>query len=667
MDLTAIKGIGPKRLKTLQELGIGDAEALLRFAPRTYQNFFDITTAKEARHGEFMAFCLQVSAPSKLAFPRKNMSIVSCSAKDCNGDSVTLIWFNQIYMSNRYSVGDIIYVYGRVDRSHGLKIMSPNVYLSNPGIIPVYPVKHKLPQSYMREWVKNALEYSHEIIKEAIPESLLENYSLPPVHYAIKQLHFPESFDELKNAQRRFAIEELLHYSIALNLIRAKRKKLSGGEMKVGDILSGFTDKVPFKLTDGQQRVMTEIARDLEAPIPMNRLLQGDVGSGKTLVAFFAIMVAVENGFQAAFLAPTEILAQQHMANAVKYFESDKVCLLTGSVSANEKRRIYERVKNGEIRLIIGTHAMMQTELEFDKLALVVCDEQQRFGVSQRAAMEQKGGGINLLAMSATPIPRTLALTLFGDLDVSTLYDMPVGRKPVKTNVVPQFKRNAMYDYIDKEAANGRQAYVVCPLIDSDEGLPMESAVSIYDELRKRLKCRVGLLHGRMKSSQKDEVMSEFRDGRISVLVSTTVIEVGVDVSSATTIIIESAERFGLSQLHQLRGRVGRGNMPGQCFLLASNDMPCERLNILKETFDGFKIAEEDLRMRGPGHMLGIAQHGDSELLSMLSNLDEDMLSTVRSIADSIFDKNPMKADFSCLINDALMRYKRYMTGVTLN
>ena len=634
--LTDIKGIGPKKAQQLEKLGIMSPEDLLYYYPRRYIDFTVITPLKEARNHECGAFCACiVKHPSLIR--AKGYQIVNCKVDDGTG-TAQIVWFNQLYILQLFREGDTVFFFGTPEiQGRTIKFNSPKTYKKDPVIIPVYPSKSGIKQSFIISAVREVMNSCGDDIRETLSQRIIQKYNLMSYHDALFTMHFPQSVEDLQAAKRRIAFEDMLLFRVAVNVIRLNRQKKAGIQFDTKGILSAYKKRLPFELTDGQKSVISDIESDMSAAHAMNRLIQGDVGSGKTAVAMYAMAVAAKNGYQSALLAPTEILAQQHYKTLCNTFNPDTVLLLTGSMTAKQKRIARADIAEGKVLFVIGTHALLQGSVEFSNLGLIICDEQQRFGVEQRAALTEKGNTADVIVMTATPIPRTLALCLYGDMDVSQIHGMPAGRQKVKTRIVPESKRADMYKYLENEAKEGRQAYVVCPQIENEEGIVMnENVTDVYDELKSTLDVSIGLLHGKMKPAEKEKAIADFRTGDIRILVSTTVVEVGVDVPSAVNMVIEKADSFGLSQLHQLRGRIGRGKEAGYCFLVTTK-ADNERLKALCETTDGFEIAEKDLALRGPGQFLGTEQHGESELYALSLACDMETLESAKEAADELF------------------------------
>lgn len=649
--ITSIKGIGPRRAEALGKLGLFSLRDLLYFAPREYQDFSAATPICAAAHGALAALHVLLVSEPKHVHIRRGMEITTVRALGFGTDpadkaaQVSLVWYNQPYRARSLAAGQEWYAAGRMDRSRGAKLVNPSLHAELPGIVPVYPLVQGLSQKVMRDAVSAALAAAEGRIEETLPAALRVQYGLLPLAEALRALHAPQDIPSLKAARDRLAFEDMLLFSLMLSMLRRERLARPGPVFRTEGVLPRFLKLLPFAPTGAQMRSMQEISREMSNGHQMNRLLQGDVGSGKTAVALFAMYAAAESGFQSVLMAPTEILAQQHFAAAQSIFGA-RACLLLGGMKKKERDAAYAAIRSGEALAVIGTHALLSEGVTFHNLGAVIADEQHRFGVRQRAAIGAKGESPHTLIMSATPIPRTLSLILYGDLDVSVLDELPPGRKPVTTRCVPRAKRKAMYAFVEQQVHAGRQAYVVCPLVEQSESLEGVMSVNeLFAELEKTLHVRVGLLHGKMAAAKKEETARAFRAGEIDVLVSTTVIEVGVDVKNATVMVIENADRFGLAQLHQLRGRVGRGSEESFCFLLseAGSEAAHERLMTLTETNDGFAIAEKDLMMRGPGEFLGQRQHGLSELAAAKLAGDMTALNNARAAADALVAENSVE------------------------
>ena len=643
MKLSLLRSIGEKREKDFNKLGVREAEDLVRYYPRAYLDLTNRTSIRDAYHNDVILIACEVTrlAPVQFGAPRK--MVRAFCAQD--GFAFTAVWFNQPYVAQKLKPGEYLF-YGRVQNKFGqISMVNPSFEPLDrnyrlKGIVPVYSLKGSLGQKVVRTAIKEALQRTD--ITTVIPWQIVKKYNLPPLEKAFYQIHSPTSEQEKDLAAERIALEEYFTLISAFKIIKggkeeARIRKYSVRERDVED----FAKRFGFAFTKGQAQAVREIYENIHAPTKMNRLLQGDVGSGKTAVALCGMYMAVKSGYTAAYLSPTEVLAAQNYALIKKYFPEYRVGYLAGGMTAKEKREIKTALKNGEIDIVCGTHAVIQNDVEIPALAFIVCDEQHRFGVAQRNALAEKGEGVDMLVMSATPIPRTLSLIFYGDLDVTTIPDKPKSRQEIATSIIPQSKYDDMLDYVRRETKTGKQAYFVCAKIDDDEEGSVISVTELYEELKGRLPdVRFGLLHGRMKEKEKNEVMTAFKNGEYQCLVSTTVIEVGVDVPKATMMIIYNAERFGLSQLHQLRGRVGRGADKSYCFLLMGADGTSakERLLTLKNETDGFKIAEKDLEMRGGGDFFGTRQSG--KLLGDIKNLryPTQVVFAAKKLSDDAFE-----------------------------
>ena len=642
-NIQYLKGVGEKRAKLLGKLGIFTVGDLLRFYPREYTDWSRVTSIAAAPFDEPCCIRATVDHKPKGAKVSKAMTIYKTVATD--GESLMNITiFNSKYTAESLEAGEEYLFYGKVGGNfHRREMTSPLVEKVTTGmrIHPIYHLTAGINSKYIEKLIRQALLSGDDYFTDCLPLSLREKLCLMEFNRAVREMHIPTSEDMLNEARRRMIFEELFLFQLGLMKLKGNRR-----ETTPVSISRDFTDEykalLPFEMTGAQKRAVSESVSQMTSQSTMNRLLQGDVGSGKTAVAAALIYTVVKNGYQCAFMAPTEILAQQHFRTCTALFEKAdiKIELLTGSVTAAKKRAIKERLKRGETDLVIGTHALIQDDVEFKSLGLVITDEQHRFGVKHRSALSRKGDGPHTLVMSATPIPRTLALMLYGDLDVSVLDELPPGRQPIETYYVTGKLRTRAFRYVKKHLEEGRQGYVVCPLVE--EGDEDIAAAESYAENLSRgffSGCEVGLLHGKMKPKQKEEVMSRFVSGEVKLLVATTVIEVGVDVPNAVIMVIENAERFGLSQLHQLRGRIGRGQYKSTCILIsdAKTEGAKRRMEIMTKTTDGFKIADEDLKMRGPGDFFGARQHGLPNM-KMASLTDSALLTEAHRFAREILD-----------------------------
>ena len=648
-----IKGIGEKKAQALGKLGVFSLYDLLSYFPVRYEDRTRFCPIAAAPEGEGVCIRALVADTPRLIRVRRGMELVKFRAVDESG-TVDITYFNQNYVKDNLSRGDSVCFFGKVERSGGRCSMVNPAYEKEDRprgvtgcILPVYRVNAALNQRTLRDAIRQGLDACAGQLPELLPEDVRERNALARARYAYETIHFPPDFDALAIARRRLVFEELFVLACALGTMRAERTRESGIRMEKRDF-SAFYAELPFTPTGAQKRAIEEAAADMTGGFVMNRLVQGDVGSGKTLVAAALCWLCRENGYVSAFMAPTEILAEQHTATLSGLLEpfGIRVGKLIGSMSAREKREAKAAIKAGEYDLVVGTHALFSEDVEYTRLGLIVTDEQHRFGVRQRSALIGKGEGPHVLVMSATPIPRTLALMIYGDLDVSIIDELPPGRQKVDTFAVDESYRGRLYGFIRKLAAEGRQTFVVCPKVEEDE--ENESGLKSAEEHAKALAAEfpelsVACVHGRMKSKEKDAVMAAFVRGETDILVATTVIEVGVDVPNAALMIIENAERFGLSQLHQLRGRVGRGGFKSWCILISDNkseDVKA-RLSIMSKTNNGFTISEEDLRLRGPGDFFGSRQHGLPEMHVADLGADTQVLKTAQEEAKALLAADP--------------------------
>ncbi|MBE5792235.1 MAG: ATP-dependent DNA helicase RecG [Clostridiales bacterium] len=636
MYVSDLKGVGEKRLQDLNSAGIFTVRDLLLQFPASYRDLTHITPLSDVRAGGMYAINVTVASPATQAFA-KGLMITRTVVSDGTGE-MTCVWYNQPWMKGNLSVGRSLLLYGRVEmKGKKLQMASPAIE-TETGMQSVYKAIGSVPPKTVKQLIDKALSSVRGTWKETLPNEIINRFHLMSAEDMLFFIHQPKDACSLKDALYRHSFENLLLFQIAAGLMRTSGRQ--GIAIKV-DSPDEFLKTLPFPPTNAQRRVLFEIANDLKSPSAMARLVQGDVGCGKTAVAFGAMYLACKKGYQCAMMAPTEILARQHFESAKEALEPLGIAcgLLTGSMTKKEHVLAKEKIASGQWQAVFGTHALITEDVSYRQLGLVITDEQHRFGVRQRTMLSEKGAGVNVLVMSATPIPRTLSLILYGDLDISVIDEMPAGRKPVKTRIVPEEKRNGMYGFIRKEVQSGRQIYFVCPLVEESEAIEAVSAEDLYEHLKNDIfpDLTVCLVHGKMKSKDKDQEIEDFRTGKTNIMVSTTVIEVGVNVPNATVMVIENAERFGLAQLHQLRGRVGRGGDEAWCFLMANSN---ERLKTMCETNDGFVIAQKDMELRGPGEIFGTRQSGSvmSELLS--ENTDANMLKTTHELAREILKRN---------------------------
>ncbi len=615
MELTELSGIGPVRAETLRAMGIFSLRDLLYTLPVRYEDHTTVFPCNTKKEGPVLVNGRFVQEPKLSVF--HGIKKVTATIEDETG-KMPVCWYNMPWLANQFKKDQFIRLYGRLSvRNNRRVLQNPKIAEDGEGYVPVYRTIKGFPAKSFRKLIKTALDNVDDCCPETLPTGFRIKHHLCELNYAIRQAHFPESLIALQIARRRLAFEQILLYLVFVTMAGSSRQQGIPFHFNRKD-LSSYWDSLPFQPTGAQRKVLNDIAEDLAGTSAMSRLVQGDVGCGKTAVAFGAVFLACKSGYQACMMAPTEILAVQHYENAKKALEplGIRCCLLTGNTRAKERKIILQELKENRCDVVFGTHALISKDVEYGKLGLVITDEQHRFGVNQRTSLQIKGKSKDtyphVLVMSATPIPRTLALILYGDLDLSVIDELPGGRIPVKTRLVPESKREDMYQFLRDEAGKGKQAYIVCPLVDEDDDkLELQSAKMLCDKLKKHeLKgLRIGLTWGSQKPDEKDRVLHMFAEGLYDVLVSTTVIEVGVNNPNATIMIIENAERYGLSQLHQLRGRVGRGKDESWCFLFAE---PSEKLRLFCSTNDGFIIAQKDLEIRGPGDLFGTRQSGNT-------------------------------------------------------
>lgn len=662
-SIKEIKGVGEKTQKLFEKVGIYTVGDLIRYYPRGYDVYEEAIPISEVEEGHIQTVSGAVFGKVQVSGTR-NMQVTTAHIKDLTG-TIQVIWFRMPFLRNTLKSGQPVTLRGKVTRRRNRLVMEhpelfcpPDKYDEKLNTLqPIYGLTAGLSNNTVMKAVKQALE-GLNLSKESLPEELRLKYQLAEYNYAVRGIHFPEDKEVFYHARKRLVFEEFLSFILSLRKLKTSNERMSNEYvMEEHSAVKELIRKLPYQLTNAQTKVWQEISENMKSDTVMSRLVQGDVGSGKTIVAVLALLNTAMNGYQGAMMAPTEVLARQHYESICKLFDTYdipvKVVLLTGSMTAKEKRKVYDRIECGLAKIIIGTHALIQDKVFYDNLALVITDEQHRFGVKQRETFANKGGVPHVLVMSATPIPRTLAIILYGDLDISVIDELPANRLPIKNCVVDTSYRNTAYAFMKKQIAEGRQCYVICPMVEESESMEAENVIDYAGELQKEMGdgILVSYLHGKMKQAQKDEIMTQFGENKIQILVSTTVIEVGIDVPNATVMMIENAERFGLAQLHQLRGRVGRGKYQSYCiFMSASKSKETkERLEILNHSNDGFQIASEDLRLRGPGDFFGIRQSGlmdfkladvyqDSNVLKMANEaanwLEEEKIDLLKILPD---------------------------------
>lgn len=680
-EIKYVKGIGPKRANKLSKLGIFTVSDLLFYFPRQYEDRNNLRKIFELKDEEKVTIRAIVSS-IETSNVRKGLVITKVGVRDETGFA-RLVFFNQEYISSTLKKGDTVFVFGKVKKtSYGIEMSSCEVeqMSNNPkntcGIMPIYPLTYGLTNKELINIVKTVFSNEQVYIKEYLPNKIIQKYKLCSIDFAVKNIHSPTNKESLKVALYRLVFEEFLMLQLGLFLFKNGVTEKSGVKFEKEQNLVKILNSLPFKLTNAQNRALNEIIDDMNCEKVMNRLVQGDVGSGKTVVALLALANCVLNGYQGALMAPTEILAEQHFISLNETLSpfGINVGLLVGSLTKKQKESVLQRVKDNEIDILIGTHALIEDKVEFNNLGIVITDEQHRFGVRQRNKLSEKGYNPDILVMTATPIPRTLALILYGDLDISIIDELPPGRQPIETLAVYKDKREKAYNsLVRSEVQKGRQVYIVCPLVEESEAIEAKAAVDLVEELKSEFfsDLRLGLLHGKMKPSEKDETMKKFKNKELDILVSTTVIEVGVNVPNATLMIIENAERFGLAQLHQLRGRVGRGSHKSYCILIYSSksEVCSQRMSIMEETTDGFKISEKDLEIRGPGEFFGTRQHGLPEL--KVANIFKHMkiLKIAQQEARYIISEDPKLNNFENekIKKEILKKFENRLEEISLN
>lgn len=669
IQIQYLKGVGPKRASKFRRMGILTLGDLLFHLPRGYEDRTITTKILEGMNGEKHSFVLEVTGRPTLSRPRKGLSILQVPVRDSSGEAV-MVWFNQDYLKNSFRPGQKYIAYGKLLANRfQIQIQNPDIkpweadYVGS--VTPVYPLTDGISNNEMKRIVSQALSEIESDIKSFIPKTYSLKRKLPSKSEALIGVHFPMDLNHAEVSRKALAYEELLLLQIGLLWLKNKGgSELEGIEFNSMDEFNKFLHNLPYELTPAQLRVLQEIVSDMTSNKRMNRLVQGDVGSGKTVVSAAAMVLAVLNGYQAAMMAPTEILADQHFETLTDLLKDMpiRIGLLKGSMNLKSRESILSQISNGEVDIVIGTHALIQESVKFNRLGLTITDEQHRFGVRQRIDLSGKGDLPDMLVTTATPIPRTLALILYGDLDISIIDELPPGRKQIETYAVGSDMEGRVYSFIKKQILEGRQAYVVCPLIEEQEKLDLPSAEKIHERLSSDIfpEFNIGLIHGKMNQAEKEVAMRSFKTGEMNILVSTTVIEVGVNVPNANIMLILNAERFGLAQLHQLRGRIGRGEYKSFCILIndSSTSTARERMRILQSTSDGFKISEKDLELRGPGEFFGTKQHGLPQLKAANLFSDMDILKAAQEDAVQIIDQDPD------LLSDENAAIKEYVQDI---
>lgn len=652
-DVQYIKGVGPTKVKLLNNLGIYTLEDLITYYPRDYEDRGKPRKIEDLQDGEEALIKAVPTSRFHVINAKRNMKICKLLVSDYTG-TMEAVWYNQPYLRDKFVGGKEYSFYGRISKKSGIVTMNSPVFdteneTKNTGkIIPIYPLTYKLSQNVLRQIIENGLRMVEGQLEEIIPEEILKEYRLIGINEATNKIHFPKDFGEFEQARQRLAFEELLTMQLLLNNLKSKTISAHNGiqfdkNVKMSDVINSL----PFKLTKAQLRVLEEIDRDMESDKIMNRLLQGDVGSGKTIIAIISAYKAVKSGYQMAIMAPTSILAVQHLESFRDVLEpfGIKCELLISNMTKKKKEEVIEKLKKGEIDVLIGTHSILEENIVFKNLGLVVTDEQHRFGVNQRSIISAKGKNVDTIVMTATPIPRTLGLILYGDLDISSIDELPPDRKKIETYAVTKGMEERINNFIKKHIKEGRQCYIVCPLVEENEEINAKSVMEMVEIYKNQIftEFRVEYIYGKMKQKEKDEIMQEFKEGKIDILISTTVIEVGVNVPNASIMVIQNAERFGLATLHQLRGRVGRGEYQSYCILKyqGNSDTIMQRMKVMQDTNDGFVISEKDLELRGTGDFFGTKQHGLPEF--KVANLfeDIDILKQVQLVANRISREDP--------------------------
>ena len=680
-NIQFVKGIGPKKAAKLNKLNIFTIKDLLYYFPRSYEDRSNIKKIWQLEHDE-KACTKGIISEVKSHEAKNKIKVTKFTLRDETG-FLNVVFFNQDYLTKVFKKGDSVIVYGKIKREGGfLEMNSPqiehftNAQTSTGKLIPIYPLTYGVTNKDIINTIKNIYTNEKVSIQEYLPQDIINKYKLCSIDFAVKNLHMPQDKQSLKIALYRMIFEEFLILQIGLFYFKSGIDNSEGIKFEKKEKLNDIIKSLPFNLTNAQSRALNEVIDDMVSENMMNRLVQGDVGSGKTIVAVLVLALSVLNGYQGALMAPTEILARQHyesLTQTLAPFDIN-IDLLVGSLTKKQKEKVLEKIKNHETDILIGTHALIEDNVEFDNLGVVVTDEQHRFGVRQRAKLSTKGNNPDILVMTATPIPRTLALILYGDLDISIIDELPPGRQPIDTRAFESKKRDFIYsNFVRDEIEKGRQVYIVCPLVEESEAIEAKAAEDLRDELKEKYfsDLNVEVLHGKMKPSLKDKIMEDFKNNKIQILVSTTVIEVGVNVPNATLMIIENAERFGLAQLHQLRGRVGRGSHKSHCILIYSSktNVCKERMEIMEETNDGFKISEKDLEIRGPGEFFGTRQHGIPEL--KVANIFKHIKILKLAQEESKFilkqDRNLEKSEHILLKQEIVEKFSSINKEISLN
>jgi ATP-dependent DNA helicase RecG len=680
MPVTVLKGVGDKTKQILEKIEIHSINDLLHYYPRTYEGKKEIVYIKDIVVGEVNLISATV-CEKPTNFRNGSLVITRLRVQDETG-KVLVTWFKQPYLKDKFRSGDQLLLLGKVvSKNSKLQFITPKVlkkedqYItSTRQLFPIYPLTKNISNHQMSKLIQASISYMDGRLKDFLPKEIKNRFGLCEINYAISQIHNPDNQETLSVARKRLVFDEFLLFQLGIGILKDERIVTKNNfKMKNTKKTESFLENLPFELTSAQKKVYGEILKDMKGKQSMNRLIQGDVGSGKTIIAILSLLLAVENGYQGCMMVPTEVLAKQHFESLIALLEplGIKVGLLVGSLTKKEKERIYESLLEGTIDIIIGTHAIIQDKVAFRNLALVITDEQHRFGVRQRERLTKMGNYPHTLVMSATPIPRTLALIVYGDMDVSVIDELPKGRKEIKTHVVNSGYRERIYKFLVDEIEQGRQVYVICPMVEENEELDLESVVEYSEKLKQELPKTVAIsyLHGKMKAKEKANIMTSFAEGHIDILVSTTVIEVGVNVPNASVILIENSERFGLAQLHQLRGRVGRGAYQSHCILLSDSNSKIakERMQVMKKYIDGFVIAEYDLKLRGPGDTFGIKQHGLPEF--KIGNIfdDLDILKETSEVAKEILNSDMLKKEENVYLNTLINEfYNQKMTHISL-